>query len=223
MRPSAENHPLAILRRILNWTQKEAAKRLGVSPQTIQGIELGTRRLTEHNAQRITDRTGVSLDWLLSGNPKAMPLVEGEFNEFTKATHEKWLADLRRAKVAMTDGSYILDNAPGLAIALLMLLVKVGKSGERASLAVHKADEAVERLFAEFWPEVAEAGFDVRKALELGNWDSRTHGELSRAISAALKTHLSGRKERKGGPVFVKAQSKTKPSRSRGSQRRGNS
>jgi transcriptional regulator with XRE-family HTH domain len=91
MRPSKLKHPVAVLRKILDLGQKELAEIVGCSVATIQSVELGPNRmkLSEHLAQQISQTTGVSFSWLISGNPHIPPL-DHDGLPFTLQTYEAW-------------------------------------------------------------------------------------------------------------------------------------
>ena len=74
MRISKLKHPLAVLRQIIGIGQKEMAKLIGRSTRTIQAIELLTLKLSDDLADRISHETGVSVGWLIAGDPHA-PIV----------------------------------------------------------------------------------------------------------------------------------------------------
>jgi transcriptional regulator with XRE-family HTH domain len=71
MKPSPMRHPLAVLRQILQMSQTQLGELCGNSGRTIQAVELGKLALSEGLALRIAQATGVSVEWLLSGDPKA--------------------------------------------------------------------------------------------------------------------------------------------------------
>jgi transcriptional regulator with XRE-family HTH domain len=67
-RASKGTHVLAKLRRELGLQQKEMADRVGLHYRTIQDIELGKSKLSRGNAMRISEKTGVSVHWLLQND-----------------------------------------------------------------------------------------------------------------------------------------------------------
>ena len=77
MRPSANRHVLAVLRKTLDGMhQHELASLVGCSVETIRRIEKGPLKLSKSLAQRISTATGVSLDWLITGDIKTPPYSE---------------------------------------------------------------------------------------------------------------------------------------------------
>lgn len=96
-RQSKSNHPLALLRRKLDLLQKEFADLAGCSLATIQSIELRRLELSRNLAARISERTGVSMDWLL--NPKAKaPIPAAESRGYRFVEFEKSHFDLAQTK-----------------------------------------------------------------------------------------------------------------------------
>jgi DNA-binding XRE family transcriptional regulator len=93
MRPSPLRHPLAILRKITDLTQKQLADLAECSRPTIQAIELRKLALSENLAQRIAYQTGVCPGWLLSNNVSQKP-TRGDGSAFTKETFESERASL---------------------------------------------------------------------------------------------------------------------------------
>ena len=73
MMPSPLRHPLAVLRQILGMSQAQLGALCGNSGRTIQAVELGKLSLSDGLAHRIAEATGVSLEWLLNGDPTAPP------------------------------------------------------------------------------------------------------------------------------------------------------
>jgi transcriptional regulator with XRE-family HTH domain len=78
-RPSKAAHVLAKLRDELGLHQKELAERVGLHWRTIQDVERGKTQLSRRNAMRISEKTGVSVNWLLANDPtREMVSVSGE-------------------------------------------------------------------------------------------------------------------------------------------------
>jgi transcriptional regulator with XRE-family HTH domain len=75
MRPSPLRHPLAVLRLILKMGQAELAELCGCSTPTIQAVELCKLPLSKGLAVRVAEATGISVEWLLNGDPEAPPKV----------------------------------------------------------------------------------------------------------------------------------------------------
>ena len=73
MRLSPLRHPVAVLRNLIGLGQKDLADLSACSPRTIQAVELLKLPLSTKLAQKISEATGVSLEWLLDGNCEAPP------------------------------------------------------------------------------------------------------------------------------------------------------
>jgi transcriptional regulator with XRE-family HTH domain len=92
VKPSTLRHPVAVLRKICGLYQKEFADKIGCSRIYVQKIEQtpehGGQKLSSKLAQRISHETGVSLDWLLGGDPSAPP-VSAKGEPYTRDTYKK--------------------------------------------------------------------------------------------------------------------------------------
>jgi DNA-binding XRE family transcriptional regulator len=89
MRVSPLRHPLAVLRNILGLNQKEMGDIASCSSHTIQAVELKNLELSEDLALRINAATGISVGWLLAGDPSAPPMTDDSpAVPFTKETFE---------------------------------------------------------------------------------------------------------------------------------------
>jgi transcriptional regulator with XRE-family HTH domain len=76
------------LREELGLRQKELAERVGLHWRTIQDIELGKLQLSRRNALRISEKIGVSVDWLFQNDPSA---------EIKNISGERWTNKHRQA------------------------------------------------------------------------------------------------------------------------------
>jgi transcriptional regulator with XRE-family HTH domain len=82
MRHPSQKHNVGRLRALLNEfekpravDQKQFADLIGCSVYKLQNIETGRTPLDELLARRISDETGVAVEWLLENNPKAPPIA----------------------------------------------------------------------------------------------------------------------------------------------------
>jgi len=103
LRLSKWRHPLAILRSICGEAknkplgQKELANFVDRETITIQKIENKELSLSEELAHEISCQTGVSVDWLLKGDPDVPPTTsDGE-----SYTHDYYVRYRNRNKVIM--------------------------------------------------------------------------------------------------------------------------
>ena len=87
-RPPGLTHPVGVLRQIIGQTQQEFARSLGnYSHHTIEAIERGALGLSEQLAQQISQKTDISVGWLLRGDPQAPPL-DTHNRPYTRETFE---------------------------------------------------------------------------------------------------------------------------------------
>ena len=96
MRPSPLRHPLAVLRQVIGISQKELADIIGRSSSAIQAIELRKLNLSEDLAAKIEEATGVSANWLLSGDVNR-PIENSLGASYLKDDYE--LARAKRSKL----------------------------------------------------------------------------------------------------------------------------
>lgn len=66
-------------------SQADFAKRLGLSQQTLSGVENETRPLTDHTAKTICSVFGVDENWLRTGEGEPFPLPPQEDLDFQDA------------------------------------------------------------------------------------------------------------------------------------------
>ena len=96
------NHPVAAVRGYLKLSQKQFAELIDRSASTVQSIELGRLPLSLNLAARISDRTGVLMSWLMSGDvSKPIPAAESTGYRFVEYTKEHFdLCQSRKMKIA---------------------------------------------------------------------------------------------------------------------------
>jgi transcriptional regulator with XRE-family HTH domain len=99
---------MAVLRLLLGLGQKEMATLLKCSRPTIQAIELGNLKLSERLAHETSIQTGVSLDWLLGGDPTGPPQSQWG-GQYTVEEFERVQADLVQPRTHYTDLEYISE------------------------------------------------------------------------------------------------------------------
>lgn len=97
MRLSPQRHTLAVLRILINLTQKELAELAHCSRPTIQAVELGKLKLSFDLAQRIHLATGVSSEWLMADDVSQPPMAT-DGKPYTKAFFEQMRAELLSPK-----------------------------------------------------------------------------------------------------------------------------
>src|ERR1700682_3579574 len=93
MRLSSNRHVLALFRTAMKLGQKELAEIAECSKGLIQGIELGTHKMSEEIASRIMWETNIDLAWLLRNDLNA-PMVDIFRQPYTRDTFELARAEL---------------------------------------------------------------------------------------------------------------------------------
>jgi len=110
-------HPLHRVRHAVGMTQKDFAFQIGISPQMLQAIELGMRRLNPEVAEAVHTLTGVLPNSLKKGLPRSslggvfdnqrfqmwQMVRQGENEEAPKRVMEKRVEALRWIGQAMQD------------------------------------------------------------------------------------------------------------------------
>lgn len=72
---------VAVLRTELGLTVEQFAKLIGKSISAINSLETGRLVLSEETAYRIQEKIGVSMEWLLDGNPTENPFWINQENQ----------------------------------------------------------------------------------------------------------------------------------------------
>ena len=140
MRPSSKRHPVAVLRIFLKLGQKEFADMIGCSVSTIQSIELGKNRLNLSNdlAMRIGINTGVSIGWLLDGDPKA-PIVTGRNSSYSLEDFERAQVNKTREVIGFESHAQLLAV---LASSIFRILKSAAKDGQHG-IAYYRVSTAI--------------------------------------------------------------------------------
>lgn len=150
MRLSLLKHPLAVLRVALGLSQKEMAALAECSTPTIQALELCKLNLSERLGSVIAAKTGVSLAWLLGGNPRAAMLSRWG-HPYTPEVFDKVQAAEAASAKGRAAGDYFNANhvlATGFATMARALLAahKTGQVELYAFKLSRALAEAVENL-----------------------------------------------------------------------------
>ena len=88
MRTSSRKTPAAILREIIGIKVPEWAEILERSPHSVHDLECGRLKLSPALATKINYETGISIGWLMDGNPSAPPVAQ-DGREYTKAIYDE--------------------------------------------------------------------------------------------------------------------------------------
>ena len=147
MRPSPHRHTLAVLRTFLGLTQKEVAEILGCSTPTIQAIELKKLPLSSKLADRIRMEMGVSIAWLLAGQPDQPPL-DNHGRPYTKNVFERTRANRENPDQMLDEmmARFALTLHTGEVADLLLAAFAKNKT----QLCSYKISQALRSLRAEF-------------------------------------------------------------------------
>ena len=151
MRTSSQKTTAAVLRQKSGTKEKpmkddEWAKLLGRSVQAIHNIESGRTKLTHELAAKMNYETGISIKWLLDGNPDAPP-VTPDGRAFTKAIYDnvqarkKYFATVRPLDVKNT----VLD----VLRSICAILVNANRK-QNYHLAAYRTTKALAELRDEF-------------------------------------------------------------------------
>jgi transcriptional regulator with XRE-family HTH domain len=122
-RPSALRHTVAVLRSIAGLTQKELAAYIDRSRRSVQAVELGQVGLTTELAQRISDETGIELDWLLANDP-SKPARSRTGGNYTRKTFLAWQRKIGKADREILAGKLAEENDK-----LIQVVRAVAKTG----------------------------------------------------------------------------------------------
>ena len=88
MRTSSKQTTVAVIRSELGLSIEEFGELIGKAPSTIKALEAKNRlALSEETAAAISEATGVSLAWLLDGDPRRR-MVTPEGKPYTKEVYE---------------------------------------------------------------------------------------------------------------------------------------
>jgi transcriptional regulator with XRE-family HTH domain len=239
----APKHALAVLRQTLDLTQRQMASFAGISPPTVQAIELGKLKMSGRVASRIGEETGADIGWLLKGSPTAAVNSEGE-----QLTMENFLAIQTVKEFAARDpvASFAFSaQAVGFGVACLMDLSYRVHGTSRTDLFNYRIAEKVKELYEEFYPAginrakptVWAAMFDAYDQAE-ATWKNPTAArETVIEIAQKMRKEFNARgwKLKSSSPeellgemgkkvrTEVRAQSKTKRARPPAKRSRGNS
>ena len=104
MRPSPNNNPVRIVRRICDQTQADLADLIGCARLTVHTIESGKLKLSEAMAEKISLHTGASQQWLLDPNRKLPPVCERDSKRpFTLEVFKMTRAEINDPRIEPLD------------------------------------------------------------------------------------------------------------------------
>lgn len=150
-RPSALRHTLAVLRLVTGLGQKQLAAMTDCRPRTIQAVELGQNSLSTELAQKITDETGVDLDWLIADDISKPARARTGCN-YTRATFVAWQKKIGKADRQILARKLVEENDK-----LMQVVKAVADTGLTFKKRLRESVEAHDRQTA-LLSEVVERG-----------------------------------------------------------------
>ena len=155
MRTSGKKTTAAKLRYILNSDPKvphikadDWAKMLGCSLDTIRSVESGRMKLSRDLATAMFHATGISVEWLLKGNPKA-PRVAANGEPYTRKIFEETQAG---KKWFDRQHPFLRDIDKLGFCAQLAAILENANTQEKYFMAAYNVGEALESLRKKFAP-----------------------------------------------------------------------
>ena len=136
----------AVLRSITQEKDLVWAEMLGKSVHTIRHLEAGTLKLSAALAAKMNYESGISIKWLMDGNPAAPP-VAADGRKYTKAIYEG--AQARKKYFATAKESDIKNTALDVLHSICGILVSANRK-RNYHLAVYRTAKALAELRDEF-------------------------------------------------------------------------
>lgn len=149
MRPSRLLTAAAVLRTTLGKRSKEWAQILGCSADTLHSIESGRGgryKLSPKMATKMFHETGISIDWLLAGDPKAPP-VAANGEPYTRKIYD----EIQEYKLRWDQPHewYRHINELGFC-AQLVAILENANAQKKYYMAAYEVGEAIKALRKEF-------------------------------------------------------------------------
>jgi len=140
----------AVLRSITGEQDWVWADMLGKSVHTVRHLEAGTLKLSADLAAKMNYETGISIKWLMDGNPDVPPVAFRGGQQFTKAIYEKVQAEKKH--FAHVEEKDIRNNLPEF-IGTIDGILRSANRKRKFHLAVYKIWRALNELRNEFGAE----------------------------------------------------------------------
>ena len=214
---------VAALRKFLGLKQISFANLVNRSEATIQSVELGRLTLSESLAEEISKQTGVSVKWLMDGDPNARietrwstkrPFAKHQINEFVDAAmsglnHDVYSKELfeavqARLKSNLSDqpwGTSMIRSQVAEFVLRYHACLLSAISHDRYDLFAYKAEKALSDIAKEF-------GEDER--LENPRFSYGSAAEVCSEADKMLRALLAQKKP----PTPPSKQQSSKPRRS---------
>lgn len=146
MRTSSRKTTTAVLREILGIKDFEMAGILDRKVHTIHSLESGRLKLSQELATKMFHETGISLDWLLNGDPAAPP-VSGRGEPYTRVKFEQ--AQAEKIHYDQPHPVFRNNNALGFCARLIAIL-ESASARKNYHMALYKVHTALDSLQGEF-------------------------------------------------------------------------
>lgn len=153
MRHSEKMTTAAVLRAECSVKIDEWSRLLGCSENRINNLETGRSKLDDETAQRMYHETGVSLGWLLGGDPAAPP-VTAKGEPFTHEHFER--AQVRKIHYDRVDDSWLSWQFLQFAGRLRVILSSANRKKD-FYLAAYRVGKFLDSLAADFGENASEA------------------------------------------------------------------
>ena len=151
MRTSSRKTTAAVLRqkcgtKEIDFKADEWAKMLGRSVQAIHNIESGRTNLTHELATKMFHETGISIDWLMKGDPNVEP-ISGRGEPYTREIYERAQAE----KLPYDQPHPIFRNNDALGFCARLVAILESASGRKDyHMCIYKVHTALDSLQREF-------------------------------------------------------------------------
>jgi DNA-binding XRE family transcriptional regulator len=197
MRTSTRKTATAVLREILGIKDFEMAEILDCSIHTIHSLESGRLKLSEKLATEIFHETGISIVWLLNGDPTPPPLT-GRGEPYTKeAFHRAQAEKIHYDRPPQWSREIAQLGFCGRLVAIL----ENASAKEDYSMAEYKVNAALdslqkqfgidEKLYRHQGPHVVDTRMAVallKQIMELSvEWDQRMQAQLATVTPSKRK------------------------------------
>ena len=155
---------MASLRAFLGIKDIELAEILKCSAYTVHSLECpGRLALSDSMANRIRHETGVSIDWLLNGDPAA-PILGADRRPYTREFYDRWRANRRRPG----SNKAVSRSAIWHYLDVRQLLSGAARTGD-ADLVSYKISTALRRIASDHEIEAPNAVWDMGKTGRLAD------------------------------------------------------
>jgi transcriptional regulator with XRE-family HTH domain len=146
---SLRKTPVAVVREELGLSLQEFADLIGKSAATVSSLENGRLRLSERTALAICKKTGVSLTWLLAGDP-TFPPVNAKGGLWAKEDYETQSGEVFKSFGEFT-GTMANTFTHFYAIMLEAILAKqIRDDPDRAIIILVRSEQFLKDLRDEF-------------------------------------------------------------------------